>query len=153
MDVSGTGTEQEVTPRPEHELMLASFVGLALLELLNTLAPAERDPFVLHDMFDVSFNEIAPIVERSPAAGQPGTPQSPQAWWAKGGSVTAAATRRRVPRHLPRRRPPRFVMLLDPDVKLRADRAAVVACAADGVRGAAAVAEAFAGGRGRTSSR
>jgi hypothetical protein len=44
-------------------------------------------------------------------------------------------------------------MLLDPDVKLRADRAAVVACAADGVRGAAALAEAFAGGRGRTSSR
>jgi hypothetical protein len=66
-------------PRPEHELMLASFVGLALLVLLNTLAPAERDPFVLHDMFDVSFNEIAPIVERSPAAGHPGTPQSPQA--------------------------------------------------------------------------
>jgi hypothetical protein len=76
MDVSRTGTDQEVTPRPEHELMLASFVGLALL---NTLVPAERDPFVVHDMFDVSFNEIAPIVERSPAAGQPGTPQSRQA--------------------------------------------------------------------------
>jgi DNA-directed RNA polymerase specialized sigma24 family protein len=70
VDVTGTGTDQEVTPSPEHELMLASSIGLALLVLLNTLAPAERVPFVLHDMFDVSFNEIAPIVDRSPAAAR-----------------------------------------------------------------------------------
>ena len=53
---------------PEHEALVADSVGLALLIVLETLAPAERLAFVLHDMFGVSFEEIAPIVERSPAA-------------------------------------------------------------------------------------
>ena len=53
---------------PEHEALLADSVGLALLVVLETLAPAERLAFVLHDMFGVPFDEIAPIVERSPAA-------------------------------------------------------------------------------------
>ncbi|MFI6298549.1 sigma-70 family RNA polymerase sigma factor [Nonomuraea sp. NPDC050790] len=52
---------------PEHEALLADSVGLALLVVLDTLAPAERLAFVLHDMFGVTFDEIAPIVERSPA--------------------------------------------------------------------------------------
>jgi RNA polymerase sigma-70 factor (ECF subfamily) len=53
---------------PEHEALLADSVGLALLVVLETLTPAERLAFVLHDMFAVPFEEIAPIVERSPDA-------------------------------------------------------------------------------------
>src|SRR5215470_222590 len=53
---------------PEKEAALADSVGLALLVVLETLAPAERLAFVLHDMFAVSFEEIAPIVGRSPDA-------------------------------------------------------------------------------------
>src|SRR5829696_5445847 len=55
---------------PERETVLADSVGLALLVVLQTLAPAERLAFVLHDMFGVSFEEIAPIVGRSPAAAR-----------------------------------------------------------------------------------
>jgi RNA polymerase sigma factor (sigma-70 family) len=51
---------------PEHEALLADSVGLALLVILETLSPAERLAFVLHDMFAVPFDEIAPIVDRSP---------------------------------------------------------------------------------------
>jgi RNA polymerase sigma factor (sigma-70 family) len=53
---------------PEHEALLADSVGLALLVVLETLAPAERLAFVMHDMFAVPFEEIAPMIERSPAA-------------------------------------------------------------------------------------
>jgi RNA polymerase sigma-70 factor (ECF subfamily) len=53
---------------PEQEALLADAVGLALLVVLDTLAPAERLAFVLHDMFAVPFEEIAPLIERSPAA-------------------------------------------------------------------------------------
>ncbi|WP_426514639.1 sigma-70 family RNA polymerase sigma factor [Dactylosporangium sp. McL0621] len=53
---------------PEHEALLADSVGLALLVVLETLTPAERLAFVLHDMFAVPFEEIAPMLERSPAA-------------------------------------------------------------------------------------
>jgi RNA polymerase sigma-70 factor, ECF subfamily len=53
---------------PEHDALLAESVGLALLVVLETLTPAERLAFVLHDMFAVPFDEIAPIVERSPEA-------------------------------------------------------------------------------------
>jgi RNA polymerase sigma factor (sigma-70 family) len=55
---------------PEHEALLADSVGLALLVVLETLSPAERLAFVLHDMFAVPFDEIAPIVERSPEAAR-----------------------------------------------------------------------------------
>jgi RNA polymerase sigma-70 factor (ECF subfamily) len=55
---------------PEEQALLADSVGLALLVVLETLAPAERLAFVLHDMFGVSFDEIAPIVDRSPAAAR-----------------------------------------------------------------------------------
>ena len=53
---------------PEHEALLADAVGLALLVVLETLSPAERLAFVLHDMFAMPFDEIAPIVDRSPDA-------------------------------------------------------------------------------------
>jgi RNA polymerase sigma-70 factor (ECF subfamily) len=55
---------------PEHEALVADSVGLALLIVLETLSPAERLAFVLHDMFAVPFDEIAPIVDRSPEAAR-----------------------------------------------------------------------------------
>src|ERR687893_648682 len=55
---------------PEHEALLADSVGLALLVVLETLSPAERLAFVLHDTFGVPFDEIAPIVDRSPEAAR-----------------------------------------------------------------------------------
>ena len=55
---------------PEHEALLANSVGLALLVVLETLTPAERLAFVLHDTFAVPFDEIAPLVGRSPAAAR-----------------------------------------------------------------------------------
>jgi RNA polymerase sigma factor (sigma-70 family) len=55
---------------PEHEALLADSVGLALLVVLETLTPPERLSFVLHDMFAVPFEDIAPIVDRSPEAAR-----------------------------------------------------------------------------------
>src|SRR6266498_5145971 len=55
---------------PEHEALLADSVGLALLVVLETLSPPERLAFVLHDMFAVPFDEIVPIVDRSPEAAR-----------------------------------------------------------------------------------
>ncbi len=55
---------------PEHAALLANSVGLALLMVLETLAPAERVAFVLHDVFDMPFEEIAPIVQRTPDAAR-----------------------------------------------------------------------------------
>ncbi len=55
---------------PEHEALLADSVGLALLVVLETLSPPERVAFVLHDIFAVPFDEIAPIVDRSPEAAR-----------------------------------------------------------------------------------
>jgi RNA polymerase sigma factor (sigma-70 family) len=56
--------------RPEHETLLADAVGIALLVVLETLSPPERLAYVLHDMFGVPFDDIAPIVERSPDAAR-----------------------------------------------------------------------------------
>jgi RNA polymerase sigma factor (sigma-70 family) len=135
---------------PESEALVADSVGLALLVVLDTLSPAERVAFVLHDLFDLPFDEIAPIVGRSPDAARKlasrarhrvqGAPTSPEldltrkrevvdAFLAasRGGDLNA------------------LLAVLDPDVVLRADRAAVQTGAAAEVRGAAAVAESFKG--------
>ncbi len=61
---------REGTGNPEDEALLADSVGLALIVVLDTLPPAERLAFVLHDMFAVPFDEIAPIVGRSPTAAR-----------------------------------------------------------------------------------
>jgi len=61
--VNGTASRS-----PEEEALLADSVGLALLVVLDTLGPAERIAFVLHDVLDLSFEEIAPIIDRTPAA-------------------------------------------------------------------------------------
>ena len=82
---------------PEREALLADSVGIALLVVLDRLAPAERLAFVLHDMFDVPFEEIAEIVGRSPdAARQLASRADRPRATARGG--------RRFPRGLPRRR-------------------------------------------------
>jgi RNA polymerase sigma factor (sigma-70 family) len=111
---------------PEHQALLADSVGLALLVVLETLPPAERLAFVLHDMFGVPFNEIAPIVDRSPEAAR----------------QLASRARRRVRGAAPKPDPDRarqravvdaffaasrngdfeaLVAVLDPEVVLRAD--------------------------------
>ena len=56
--------------RPEQQALLADSVGLALLVVLDTLSPAERLAFVLHDLFEVPFDEIAPIAGRTPTAAR-----------------------------------------------------------------------------------
>jgi len=134
---------------PEHEALLADSVGLALLVVLETLTPAERLAFVLHDMFAVSFEEIAPIVERSPAAARQ---LASRARRRVQGAATpdADVTRQRevIDAFLAASRGGDFdalLAMLDPDVVLRADLAAVQLGASKEVRGAAAVASAFSG--------
>jgi RNA polymerase sigma-70 factor, ECF subfamily len=131
---------------PEQAALLADSVGLALLVILETLAPDERLAFVLHDMFDVPFDEIAPIVGRSPAAARQ---LASRARRRVRGSVVvpdADLTRQRevVDAFVAAARAgdfDRLVAVLDPDVVLRADRGAVPAGTMRVVRGARAVAE------------
>jgi RNA polymerase sigma factor (sigma-70 family) len=61
---------RDLSSDPEYEAVLADSVGLAMLVVLETLAPAERLAFVLHDMFGVPFDEIAPMVDRTPEAAR-----------------------------------------------------------------------------------
>ncbi|HEX2381505.1 MAG TPA: RNA polymerase sigma factor SigJ [Acidimicrobiales bacterium] len=131
---------------PEHQALLADSVGLALLVVLETLTPAERLAFVLHDMFAVPFEDIAPIVDRSPAAARQ---LASRARRRVQGSTTLPDTdlsrqREVVDAFLAAARAGDFealVAVLDPDVVLRADRGAVGAGALQEVRGARAVAE------------
>jgi len=151
MDPPTTG--QPVAPPngtdPEHEAVLADSVGLALLVVLDTLTPAERLAFVLHDMFAVPFEEIAPIVERSPVATR----------------QLASRARRRVqearvqPGEISRRREvvaaflaasregdfDALLTMLDPDIVLRADTAAAQMGADAEAIGPRAVAGIFSG--------
>jgi RNA polymerase sigma factor (sigma-70 family) len=131
---------------PEHEALLADSVGLALLVILDTLAPAERIAFVLHDMFAVPFNEIAPIVGRSPAAARQLASRARRRAQGAATSPAADLTRQRevVDAFLAASRGGDFdalLAVLDPDVVLRADLGAVPAGASRQVRGAPAVAD------------
>jgi RNA polymerase sigma factor (sigma-70 family) len=135
---------------PEHEALLADSVGLALLVVLETLAPAERVAFVLHDMFDLPFAEIAPIVGHSPTAARQLASRARRRVQGAATVPDADLTRQRevVDAFLAASRGGDFdalIELLDPDVVLRADRAAVHMGASREVRGAAAVAETFSG--------
>jgi RNA polymerase sigma factor (sigma-70 family) len=135
---------------PEHEALLADSVGLALLVVLETLAPAERLALVLHDMFAVPFEEIGPIVGRSPAAARQLASRARRRVQAADATPDADPVRQRkvVDAFLAASRGGDFaalLALLDPDVVLRADAAAVQAGAQREVRGAAAVAETFSG--------
>jgi RNA polymerase sigma factor (sigma-70 family) len=140
---------------PEHEAMLADSVGLALLVVLETLAPAERLAFVLHDMFAMPFDQIAPIVKRSPAAARQLASRARRRVQGASAAPDADHTRRRkvVDAFLAAARGGDFdalLALLDPDVVLRADPAAVRMGSAAAVLGAADVAATFSG-RARTA--
>jgi RNA polymerase sigma factor (sigma-70 family) len=130
---------------PEHEALLADSVGLALLVVLETLNPAERLAFVLHDMFAVPFDEIAPIVDRSPEAARQLASRARRR--VQGETAIPDAdldTQREVlDAFLAAAREGDFEALLevlDPDVVVRADRGAVAIGASRVVRGAANVA-------------
>lgn len=143
---------EEVASPDENErsMMLADSVGLALLVVLDTLAPAERIAFVLHDMFDLSFEEIAPIVERSPVATrQLASRARRRVRGVKATTTTDLARRNKVVEaFLAAARGGDFEALLtalDPDVVMRADRIAVQMGSPPELRGAAAVANMFRG--------
>ena len=135
---------------PEHEVVLADSVGLALLVVLETLAPAERVAFVLHDLFGVPYDEIGPIVGRSSnAAAQlasrgrrrvQGAAPAPGADLARQRQVVDAFLAASRGGDLGA-----LLALLDPDVVLRADAAAVQTGAPTDVFGAADVAGTFVG--------
>jgi RNA polymerase sigma factor (sigma-70 family) len=153
-------TRAEVTD-PEQEALLADSVGLALLVVLDTLTPAERLAFVLHDMFAVPFDEIAPIVDRSPAAARQLASRARRRVQGAGGRVGADAPdaalssgadltgqREVVEAFLAAARGGDFAGLLavlDPDVVFRADPEAMRLGAASVIRGAEAVANTFSG--------
>ncbi|MEV4680665.1 sigma-70 family RNA polymerase sigma factor [Streptomyces kurssanovii] len=126
LEPSAAGTSDG--PDPEQEALLADSVGLALLVVLDMLSPAERLAFVLHDMFAVPFDEIAPMIERSPTATRQlasrarrrvrGTAPEPE--------TDRTRQRRVVEAFLAAARGGDFdalVAVLHPDVVFRADRA------------------------------
>src|SRR6266545_4830647 len=124
---------------------MADSVGAALLVVLETLAPAERLAFVLHDMFAVPFEEIAPIVGRSPAAARQLASRARRRVQGAAPVPDADLARQRavVDAFLAAARGGDFdalVAVLDPDVVLRADRGAVPAGGLTKIHGAPAVA-------------
>jgi RNA polymerase sigma-70 factor, ECF subfamily len=130
---------------PEQEAMLADSVGLALLVVLDALAPAERLAFVLHDIFAVPFDEIAPIVERSPAATRQLASRARRRVQAATPFPDADLRQQRevVDAFLAASRDGDFealIALLDPDVVVRVDVGAALARGGRLFRGASAVA-------------
>jgi RNA polymerase sigma factor (sigma-70 family) len=132
--------------QPEEEALLADSVGLALLVVLDSLSPAERLAFVLHAMFDLPFDEIAPMVGRSPTAARQLASRARRR--VKGAEIPApdpdlARQRDVVDAFFRAARGGDFdglVALLDPDVVLRSDFGAGRPAAARVTHGAAAVA-------------
>ena len=129
---------------PEHEALLADAVGLALLVVLETLSPAERLAFVLHDMFAVPFDEIAPIVDRSPDAARQLASRARRRVRGERAVPDADLQTQRevVDAFLAAARDGDFEALLavlDPDVVLRADGGSLVPGRSREIRGATAV--------------
>ena len=145
---------------PEHEAILADSVGPALLVVLEMLSPAERVAFVLHDVFAVPFEEIAPIVGRTPAAARQLASRGRRRVQGASAAQQAdlARQRRIVDAFLAAARGGDFQALLnvlDPDVELHADAAGVAMgaqsehgrrLAGGSIKGVKAVSEQFAGG-------
>jgi RNA polymerase sigma factor (sigma-70 family) len=141
---------------PEREALLADSVGLALLVVLDTLNPAERLAFVLHDMFGVPFEEIAPIVGRSPSAARQLASRARRRVQGATNVPDTDLTRQRevVDAFLAAARGGDFdalVAVLDPDVVLRSDLSAAHAVGSREVRGGPAVARTAAKGRARAA--
>jgi RNA polymerase sigma-70 factor (ECF subfamily) len=143
-------TEPSELARPDQQALIADSVGPALLVVIDTLSPPERVAFVLHDIFGVSFEEIAPIIGKTPAASRQlgsrarrrvqGTGQAP--------SVSISRQRAVVDAFLAASREGDFaalLALLDPDVVLRGDAAAIAAGGPASVCGAQEVAQTFSG--------
>jgi RNA polymerase sigma-70 factor (ECF subfamily) len=135
---------------PEVDLLTADAMGVALLVVLEALTPAERVAFVLHDMFDLPFDEIAPIVGRSPDAARQLASRARRR--VRGAPATPAPDRDRrrlvVQAFLAAARSGDFeglMAVLDPDVEFRADAFAQKGGQAAEMHGATAVAEAFKG--------
>jgi RNA polymerase sigma-70 factor (ECF subfamily) len=131
---------------PDHEVLLADSVGLALLVVLETLAPAERLAFVLHDMFAVPFDEIAPMVGRSPTAARQLASRARRRVQGAAAVPDPDPTRQRevVDAFFAAARDGDFdalIAVLHPDVVLRSDGGAVRPGASFVVRGAREVAE------------
>jgi len=142
--------EPIASPEDEQEAELADSVGTALLVVLETLSPAERLAFVLHDMFAVPFEEIAPIVGRTPAAARQLASRARRRVQGAPSVPDADVTRQRkvVDAFLAASRGGDFealLTMLDPDVLFRADPVAVRMGGLPEIRGAAAVAETFKG--------
>jgi DNA-directed RNA polymerase specialized sigma24 family protein len=140
--VSSTSTEQEAE--------MAESVGLAVLVVLQTLAPAERIAFVLHDMFDLPFDEIAPIVGRTPAAARQLASRARRRVQGAERPDETELTRKQqvVDAFLAAARGSDLqglLAVLDPDVVFRADDAAARLGDARELRGADAVARSFLG--------
>ena len=146
---------------PEDEALLAESVGVALLVVLDTLTPAERLAFVLHDMFGVPFEEIAPIVGRTPVATRQLASRARRRVQSDPAVPDASVETQRevVTAFLAAAREGNFaglLRLLDPEVVLRADAVAVEMATArasagapelsEEIRGVDAVARVFAGG-------
>ena len=143
-------TERDAMADPELAAELSDSVGLALLVVMDTLSPAERLSFVLHDMFAVPFEEISPIVGKSPAAVRQLASRARRRVQGQGEESDADRGRRRevVSAFLKASRGGDFaglLKLLDPDVVLRGDPTAVAFGATAEVRGADGVAKQFSG--------
>lgn len=151
-DPPGTAPADDDGHDPEGRALLADSVGLAMLVVLDTLTPAERLAFVLHDVFSVPFDEIAHILERNPVAVRQLASRARRR--VQGASPTpAAATDPARHRHvvgaflLASRQGDlsALISVLHPDVVMRADRATVDTGVPEIVRGAADVAGTFSG--------
>ncbi|BCK67864.1 DNA-directed RNA polymerase sigma-70 factor [Streptomyces libani subsp. rufus] len=133
------------TVDPEQEALLADSVGLALLVVLETLTPAERLAFVLHDMFAVPFDEVAPLVDRTPAAArQLASRARRRVQGAPAPDTDLARQQEVVDAFLAASRGGDFeglLTVLDPDVVLRADAGGAPDGLSKLVRGARAVVE------------
>ncbi len=119
------GDEEGVDP--EQEAVLADSVGLALLVVLDTLSPAERLAFVLHDMFGVPFDEIGPMIDRTPAAARQLASRGRRRVKGAEPAPDVVRQRRVVEAFMAASRSGDFealVAVLDPDVVLHADREA-----------------------------
>lgn len=141
---------RERTAEPEQETALADSVGLALLVVLDTLSPAERLAFVLHDLFGMPFDEIAPVIERSEVATRKLASRARRR--VRGArsvkNPDLAGQHRVADAFLAASREGSFEALLevlDPNIVFRADLSAISAGASEEMRGADAVARFFSG--------
>ncbi|MQA78150.1 MAG: sigma-70 family RNA polymerase sigma factor [Streptosporangiales bacterium] len=137
-------------PHPENEALLADSVGVALLVVLDTLTPAERLAFVLHDMFDVPFDEIGPVLGRSATATRQLASRARRRvrGASPGGGTDRARQREVVEAFLAAARGgdlDGLIAVLDAGVVLRADRTAVQLGSPARIDGRSAVVETFAG--------